>query len=85
MAARKIRKVLSDEWKERIKAGVIMDRLLKHVNGQIDLTRSQISAADILLRKIVPDLARSELTGADGNAIHIALAERISTARHRSE
>ena len=63
MAARKNRGVnsLPDEWKERIKAGVIMDRLIKHVNAEVEMTATQVNAAKILLSKIVPDLARTEL------------------------
>lgn len=57
MPARKTRIELDDRWKEKIKAGVIMDRLLKHVNGAIELSATQVNAANILLRKIVPDLS----------------------------
>ena len=60
MAARKNKLKLSDDWKERIRAGVLMDRLLKHVEGTIDMSPTQLKAADILLRKIVPDLSRTE-------------------------
>lgn len=66
MAARIRKTKLTDEWKARIQAGVILDRLVKHVNGEIDMSSSQIKAADILLKKTVPDLARTEVTGIDG-------------------
>lgn len=69
MAAR-IRKVkLTDDWKRRIQAGVILDRLNKHVMDQIGLSRTQIDAAKIILSKMVPDLARTELTGANGGPL----------------
>lgn len=68
MAARIRKTTLSDEWKAKIQAGVILDRLVKHVNGEIDMSASQIKAADILLKKTVPDLARTEVTGKDGEA-----------------
>jgi hypothetical protein len=68
MAARKKKVTLTESWKEKIRAGVILDRLIKHVNGEIEMTNSQIKAADILLKKTVPDLARTEVTGADGEA-----------------
>lgn len=68
MAARIRKTKLSDEWKAKIQAGVILDRLVKHVNGEIDMSASQIKAADILLKKTVPDLARTEVTGKDGEA-----------------
>lgn len=43
-----------------------MNRLLKHVEGEIELSGTQVKAADILLKKVVPDLARTENTGVDG-------------------
>lgn len=66
MAARIRKTKLTDEWKARIQAGVILDRLVKHVNGEVEMSSSQIKAADILLKKTVPDLARTEVTGLDG-------------------
>lgn len=71
MAARKNRGVteLSDNWKEKIRAGAIMDRLLKYFDGQLELTPGQVNAAKIILAKTIPDLARSEVTGRDGGPI----------------
>ena len=66
MAARKRKITLSDSWKEKIQASQIMNRLLKHVEGEIELSGTQVKAADILLKKVVPDLARTENTGVDG-------------------
>jgi len=66
MAARKRKTVLSDDWKQKIRAGVLMNRLMTHVDGTVEMSPTQIKAADILLRKIVPDLARTEMTGKDG-------------------
>jgi len=66
MAARTRKIVLSEEWKEKIQASQLMNRLMKHFEGEIELTRTQIDVAKILLSKIVPDLARTEMTGKDG-------------------
>lgn len=72
MAARKRKLHLSEEWKEKIRAGVIMQKLMAHVEGDgSDMTATQLKAADILLKKVVPDLARTEHTGKDGDAIKI--------------
>jgi len=73
MAARKRRLQLTDAWREKIKAGVIMHRLLSHLEGEIEMSPTQIKAADILLRKIVPDLNRSEITGEDGGPMVVEL------------
>ncbi len=67
----------SEEWREKIKIGVLIDRLnntmlgtLKDCTGkEIELTTGQIKCAEILLRKTIPDLKAMELYGKDGGAI----------------
>ena len=66
MAARKNKVTLSDTWRERIRVGVIMQRLEAHVMGELDeekkaveLSPTQIAAAKLLLSKVIPD-ARNE-------------------------
>lgn len=71
MAARKVKTTLSDRWKDRIQATLIMNRLLDHVNGELELSSTQLKAADILLKKIVPDLARTEHVGDGGGPLEI--------------
>ncbi len=75
MAARKRKVALTDDWKQNIRASMIMNRLVQHVDGEIDLTPTQINAAKIVLGKILPDLARSEMTGQDGGPINIAAVD----------
>jgi len=61
MAARKNKTTLNDDWKKRIQASQVMNRLQDHLNGEIELTATQINAAKIILSKMVPDLARTEI------------------------
>lgn len=61
MAARKIRTKLSEEWKEKIRIGMILERLDKHVFGGVELSNTQIRAAEILLKKSLPDLTSAEM------------------------
>lgn len=77
MAARKRKTELSDTWKEKIKASVIGLRLYDHMQGLVEMTPTQIKAADILLKKLVPDLGRTELTGEDGGPVGISVIERV--------
>ena len=56
------------EFRGKIQTGMIIDRLNKHVKGEITLTASQISAAKLLLNKCLPDLNRVEMTGPDGQS-----------------
>jgi hypothetical protein len=63
MAARKRKVTLSDNWKDGIRASNVMRRLYDHCNGEAEMSISQIRAAQIILSKIVPDLARTEAVG----------------------
>lgn len=42
---------------------MLADRLEKHAAGEIEMTNSQVRAAEILLRKCVPDLSAVTLDG----------------------
>ena len=53
--------------RERIKAGKIIGRLIKHVEGTIELSQTQIQAARILLAKALPDLTAVEHSGEIGS------------------
>lgn len=63
MAARKRKVELTEAWKQKIKVSMLGLRLYDHALGNVEMTATQVKAADILLRKLVPDLARTELTG----------------------
>lgn len=57
MAAR-IRKIRHDEnTRLKIQAAQLINRLEAHANGTVDLTNTQVRAIEVLLRKILPDLA----------------------------
>ena len=45
---------------ERIQTGMIIDRLHKHVDGEVEMSATQINAARILLAKVVPDQSSSQ-------------------------
>ena len=63
MAARKRKVELTESWKEKIKVSVLGLRLYRHALGEIEMSVTQIKAADIILRKLVPDLARTVVAG----------------------
>ena len=52
----------TQQHRERIQVGMIMGRLHKHVKGEIEMRSTQIRAAEILLRKAIPDLAMVDIT-----------------------
>jgi hypothetical protein len=63
MAARKRAIALTDEWRGRIKASMLVNRLSDHVEGKIELSPTQVRCAEILLRKVAPDLQAVEHSG----------------------
>ena len=68
---------LTPEWKEKIRVGVILDRLSKHVDGEVEMSSTQIKAAEILLKKVVPDVARTELAGDEETPITLKVVTGI--------
>jgi hypothetical protein len=60
----RIRKIHHDEYtKAKIKASNIITRLQKHINGEIEMVPSAVTAALGLLKKVVPDLTSVEHSG----------------------
>lgn len=55
MAARN-RKGLSENTRARIQTSMIKNRLEDHIFGKCELSATQIRAAEILLKKTLPDL-----------------------------
>jgi hypothetical protein len=91
MAAR-ITKRLSDEWREKIKIKMIINRLHDYVEGKCLMDASQVSAAKILLAKALPDLKQTEVVGSgeNGELETITRIERVivrpgETDFHRQE
>lgn len=60
--------------RQKIQAGVLIDRLQKHAQGKNDMTATQIKAAEVLLERSVPKLAQIQHTGANGGAIQVTVA-----------
>lgn len=76
--------------REKIQCTQLINRLMDHINGKIELTQSQVRSIEILLKKSLPDLqsieqiVSGELTVSD--AKHISDGELADIiARHRSE
>jgi hypothetical protein len=50
-----------DRTRERIRAAYLVNRLQDHVAGKIELSPTQIRAAEILLWKCLPDLLAAQV------------------------
>jgi hypothetical protein len=55
MAARK-RDWTPDVVRQKIRTSMLINRLQNHVLGRLDMTKTQLQAAGILLRKTLPDM-----------------------------
>jgi len=75
------RKSMKQRTTEKIQAGMIADRLEKHVNGEVELTSTQVAAARILLDKVIPNQTASESKVTVNNDTKPSPADR-QEARH---
>jgi hypothetical protein len=69
MAARIKKTAHDDKTKRLIQASQLINRLISHANGEIEMTASQVNAAKIVIGKAIPDLKAVEVTGEDGGPI----------------
>jgi len=60
------RKQYSEEARNKIKSTMILNKLMAHVLEGEELKATQIKADEILLRKAVPDLSATQITGGEG-------------------
>lgn len=61
----------SDMVRQKIQASVLIDRLTKHANGEIEMSSTQVRAAEVLLDRSVPKLSQIQHTGDEDNPIPI--------------
>ena len=66
------------ECRAKIKATQLIHRLQAHIFDGLKLEMSQIRAIDILLKKIIPDLTRTEIA-ADLNVRYVAELPKVLT------
>jgi hypothetical protein len=52
-----------DSSNKLTQASQLLNRLISHANGEIELTQSQINAAKIVIGKYIPDLKAVEHSG----------------------
>jgi len=62
MAARNVKIRHDEETRAKIQTSQLLNRLQDHVFGKCDLSATQVRAAEICLRKTIPDLTATEMT-----------------------
>jgi hypothetical protein len=66
MAGRPIGRRHQEDIRRKIQASQLVNRLSAHAFGKAEMTPTQIKAAEILLKKSIPDLSQVQGTGEDG-------------------
>lgn len=61
MAARSRKIRHDDETRAKIQTSQLINRLYGHVVGKVELSPTQVRAAEVLLRKTLPDLSATEI------------------------
>ena len=62
----RLNKRQAESTRAKIQTSQIINRLSKHIDGEVKMSSTQVRAAEILLKKALPDLKSSEHTGKDG-------------------
>lgn len=75
MAARTASPTLTAEWRAKIKTSMLLNRLQDYASGRCEMTRGQVQAATVLLRKVLPDLSSTDLGTADGQPMRISIVK----------
>lgn len=71
--------------RSRIRAGGIVKRLEDHILGKVEMAASQVTAAIALLRKVVPDLSTTQVTGPNGGPVQFQeITDELEIARRLS-
>jgi hypothetical protein len=64
---------LSEATRQRIQTTMLVDRLEKHILGEVEMSQTQMRAVEILLKKTLPDLSSVEMSGNEESPLTIVL------------
>jgi len=70
MAAR-LNRHHSEEVRAKIQASVIIDRLQKHISGELEMSATQVAAANSLLDRSVPKLQLIQHVGDEDHPVEL--------------
>ncbi len=59
-----------DRTRAKIQTSQLVNRLQSFANGKVELTRDQIKAIEVLLKKALPDLSTVTLVGDKDQPVH---------------
>lgn len=61
--------------RQKIQAGVLIDRLHKHAMGKVEMTATQVAAANALLDRSVAKLSQIQMTGEGGGPLKVEVVK----------
>lgn len=62
---------MTDEHRVKIQNSNILNALIEHVQGEREMSATQVTAGVALLRKVMPDLAATTISGDEENPLHV--------------
>jgi len=66
------RKLANDAaWRDNIKTAHVLKKLQNHVFGDVDMTSTQVKAAEILLKKTIPDVQQIQIDVSGGLTVEV--------------
>ena len=68
---------------EKIRNGNILDRLIKHVNGELELSATQCTTGIALLKKHLPDTKAVEMNIGGGIEVINKIERHIVNPKHK--
>jgi hypothetical protein len=67
--------VMPEEHRLKIANSNILNVLIEHAQGKKEISQSRVAACVALLKKVLPDLSASALSGPDGEALSIVIGK----------
>ena len=75
---------MDDSHRTKIANSQILNRLIGHVEGRVDMSSSQVTAGIALLKKVMPDLTENTHKGDEESPI-LHLIERRIVSRNTGD
>ena len=67
---------MTQSHRDKIKNSNILNALMEHVEGNREMSSTQVTAGIALLKKVMPDLAATTIQGDAENPVSLQLIER---------
>lgn len=79
--AERFNKEHDERTRKKIQVSQIINRLTKHIDGECEMAATQIRAAEILLKKALPDLSSIQHSGDPDNPLDMKWVIEVKSAK----